>query len=115
MACFIAISNLFTAIGYSALTYIYPLLAPIAYPAIAIASKTLCGSPSNMLLSIKAPGSPSSALHTTYFCLLSISFVKRHFFPVEKPAPPLPLNPDFSIVSITSFCVYAFNTLSNAL
>ncbi len=39
-ACSIAISNLFTAMGYSALIYTKPSEAPIAYAAIAIASIT---------------------------------------------------------------------------
>ena len=40
LACSIAICNLCTAIGYSALTYMYPFSAPTANPAIAIASNT---------------------------------------------------------------------------
>ena len=62
-----AILSLFIARGYSALMYTRPLVAPIAYPQIAIASIIECGSPSRIDLSMNAPGSPSSALHTTYF------------------------------------------------
>ena len=80
----------------------YPCFAPIAYPAIAIASNTAFGSPSNILLSMKAPGSPSSALQHTYFTSPFASFANFHFLPVGKPAPPLPLIPEFNITSITS-------------
>ena len=111
----IAVWNLCTAIGYSALTYIYPLFAPTAYPAIIIASTTECGSPSNMLLSINAPGSPSSALHTTYFCSPFAILVNSHFFPVGKPAPPLPRSPDSVTSFITSSGVISSKTFSNAL
>ena len=47
--------------------YTSPLFAPMAYPQIVMASTTEWGSPSRIALSMKAPGSPSSALQTTYF------------------------------------------------
>ena len=85
------------------------------YPAIIIASITECGSPSNMLLSIKAPGSPSSALQTTYFCVPFAILVNSHFLPVGNPAPPLPLKPDSEIWFITSSAVISNSTFSKAL
>ena len=64
---------------------------------------------------MNAPGSPSSALQTTYFCLPSAILVNDHFLPVGNPAPPLPLSPDFSISSITSSGVISNRTFSSAL
>ena len=51
---------------------------------------------------MKAPGSPSSALHTTYLTSPASAFANDHFFPVGNPAPPLPLRPDSVIKLITS-------------
>ena len=49
---------------------------------------------------MNAPGSPSSALQTTYLtsdcCLLANS----HFSPVGKPPPPRPRSPERLIISI---------------
>ena len=52
LACAMPISKVSTASGYSALTYMYPLFAPIAYAAIAMPSRTACGLPSNSALFI---------------------------------------------------------------
>ena len=51
---------------------------------------------------MKAPGSPSSALQTTYFTSSGASRVKRHFLAVSKPAPPRPRRPEAAIVATTS-------------
>ena len=44
-------------------------------------SMTACGSPSRTLRSMKAPGSPSSALQRTYFTSPGPCGVKSHFMP----------------------------------
>ncbi len=100
-----AFSSLFIASGYSALIYMTPTFAPMAYPAIIMPSITEWGSPSSMLLSINAPGSPSSALHTTYLGLPAASRVAFHLNQVGKPAPPRPRSPEVFISSMTSFWV----------
>ena len=53
-------------------------------------SKTAWGSPSRRERSIKAPGSPSSALQIIYLVLLKASLANSHFAPVGNPAPPRP-------------------------
>ena len=62
-----AICSRLMASGYSARTYMYPSSEPMAYAQISIPSSTACGSPSRTERSMKAPGSPSSALQMTYF------------------------------------------------
>ncbi len=62
---------------------------------------TLCGSPSRMLRSMNAPGSPSSALQTTNFLSPAASRVNFHFRQVGNPAPPRPRSPEVRMVSIT--------------
>ena len=52
-----------------------------------------------ILLSMNAPGSPSSPLHTTYLSVTGCFATSAHFLPVGKPAPPRPLSPDFNISS----------------
>ena len=71
-----------------------PRQAPIVCAAIAMPSITLCGSPSSTLRSMNAPGSPSSALQTTYFTSPAASRVNFHFRQVGKPAPPRPRSPE---------------------
>ncbi len=68
----------------------------------AMPSITVCGSPSSTARSMKAPGSPSSALQMTYFWSLSFCRASFHLRPVGKPAPPRPRSPDFSIAAMIS-------------
>ena len=97
--------------------YMYPVSEPIAYPHIAIASSTLWGSPSSTDLSINAPGSPSSALHTTNFLSVGpAGFFEAasHLEPVGKPAPPLPRRPEVFTSAITSWGVREVKHLPRA-
>ena len=57
-------------------------------------SSTLCGLPSSSASSMNAPGSPSSALQTTYFSSPSALRHASHLRPVGKPAPPRPRRPE---------------------
>ena len=54
-----------------------------------------------MLRSMKAPGSPSSALQTTYLGSPGERLVNSHFRPVGKPAPPRPRRPEALISAST--------------
>ena len=56
-----------------------------------------CGLPSSTERSMKAPGSPSSALQMMYLRSPAARGVNRHLRPVEKPAPPRPRRPERSI------------------
>ena len=80
----------------------------------AMPSITLCGSPSSTLRSMNAPGSPSSALQTTYFRSPAASRVNFHFRQVGKPAPPRPRSPEARIVSITASGLFCVKTLASA-
>ena len=64
-------------------------------------STTFKGSDSSMLRSMKAPGSPSSALQTRYRVPLAESAPMAHFFPVGNPPPPRPRSFDLLICSMT--------------
>jgi len=70
-----------------------------------IPSITLNGYDSSSILSIKAPGSPSSPLQITYFLSDVALATNCHLVPVGKPAPPLPLRPLSLTISITSLGV----------
>ena len=59
------------------------------------------GSLSISFLFMNAPGSPSSALHITYFWSASTLAISSHLTPVGKPAPPLPRSFDLLTSSIT--------------
>ena len=56
-----------------------------------------------IIRSEKVPESPSSALHTIYFCDDWVSKTVCHLIPVGKAAPPLPRSPE-SLTSSTIFC-----------
>ena len=99
------------ASGYSALTYTIASRAPIAYAAISIPSIRLCGSLSMTALSIKAPGSPSSALQIRYFSSPSAMRAAFHLNQVGKPAPPRPPRPEVFTSAITSSGVISVRTL----
>ncbi len=66
-------------------------------------SSRLWGSPSMMLRSMNAPGSPSSALQTTYLGSAGERLVNSHLRPVGKPAPPRPRSPEAFISARTSW------------
>ena len=63
---------------------------------------------------MNAPGSPSSALQTTYFGESGALRMISHFLPVGKPAPPRPRRPLALISSITCWGVIAVSTLPSA-
>ncbi len=84
---------LFTARGYSVLTYTMPSSDPIAFAAIIIPSTTEWGLPTRMDPSMKAPGSPSSPLQRIYFFFESCFNASVHFLPAGNPPPPRPLSP----------------------
>ena len=50
---------------------------------------------------MNAPGSPSSALHTMYFCSAGLWRAAFHLNQVGKPAPPRPRRPEILISSMT--------------
>jgi len=74
-----------------------------------------CGSPSIIERSMNAPGSPSSALQTTYLTSPLARAVNSHFRPVRNPAPPRPRNPELRTVSITSWGSISNSALLNAI
>src|SRR3989339_1331320 len=87
-----------------------PESEPIQYPPIAIPSHNMSNFSVSNTRSLKVPGSPSSALQTTYFLFPFAALVNSHFIPVGNPAPPRPLSFDDLIMEITSsgFRVIAF-------
>ena len=54
---------------------------------------------------MNVPGSDSSALQTVYFGVGVWAATISHFWPVGKPAPPMPFSSDsFSVATIASAC-----------
>ena len=80
-----------------------PSCAPTAYAPMIIPSMTLCGFPSQMLRSMNAPGSPSSALQMTKR-RSPLRLARRLPFDArsENRRRPVPRSPDFVIVSMTA-------------
>src|SRR5690554_2473874 len=70
-----------------------------------MAVRTLYGTLDSISLSLKVPGSPSSALQITYLVGAFDSEVSFHFKPVGKPAPPRPYNSELisSLINSSGF------------
>ena len=68
-----------------------------------------------ILLSMKAPGSPSSPLQTTYLIGSDCFATCDHFLPVGKPPPPRPRKLESDIVSTTSLGDISNRDFCNAL
>src|SRR6266545_7129485 len=79
-------------------------LAPIACAAIRQPSMKRCGTRRMISRSLKAPGSDSSALATTYVGLPAASggWTRLSLRPIGKPAPPRPRSVAVEISSITA-------------
>ncbi len=67
-----------------------------------IPSMTEWGLPSRTARSMKAPGSPSSALQMTYFGSPFAFRQVSHFLPAGNPPPPRPRKPEALISSMIS-------------
>ena len=63
---------------------------------------------------MNAPGSPSSALQTTYLSGASAAATIPHLTPVGNPPPPRPRSPLALIVSTTSPGVSSVSTFARA-
>ena len=82
-----------SAVAYSPRTYIQPFVEPVLTAAIVIASIKAKGSFSRIILSLKVPGSLSSALTTICFPYASCAATAFHLTPVGNAAPPRPVKP----------------------
>jgi hypothetical protein len=75
----------------------YAVSHPIARAAIAVPSRSRCGSRSTSSRLLHVPGSDSSKFTTTYVGLPVSRGTKPHFIPAGNPAPPRPRSPlDFT-------------------
>ena len=78
-----------------------------------IPSSTEWGSPSMMLRSLKAPGSPSSPLQMTILSGDSAPLQERHLRAVAKQAPHLPRSPQASTSAMTCSGLISNSALAN--
>ena len=91
-----------------------PLFAPAAIDAMMHPSIRRCGFFCIRCLSLKAPGSDSSALQHRYLSIEPLG-MKLAFFPIENPAPPRPRSPDSSSCSSTAAVSISSSALRIAL
>ncbi len=84
----------------------------MALAATIMPSSTACGVASITERSMNAPGSPSSALHSTYFTSPLELAQNSHFTPVGKPPPPRPRRPEVITSSTISRGVILVSALA---
>src|SRR5258706_350559 len=89
--------------------------APTARAAMAAPSSSRWGSCSSSTRSLKVPGSPSSALTTTYLSLPGASRTARHLMCEGNPAPPRPARPEPSISLMTSSAFFQVGPAGRAV
>jgi len=75
---------------YSPRRYSQPWRAPVAKAARVMPSNTVSACSVSSTRSLKVPGSPSSALQTTWRAWPAAARARAHFSPVVNPAPPRP-------------------------
>jgi hypothetical protein len=86
----------------------------MALAAMVMPSTTEWGSASSTERSMKAPGSPSSALQSTYLTSPGAAAQNSHFKPVGNPAPPRPRRPEAFISATIPSGVISVSALAMA-